>query len=112
MKGFDKVTFIIETTGNSDFFDCNIFGGQHLAGTFDSVIIKVIDRRSFCNASKIAAEILGVHTGNLGKSFQRNVIVVILGDIEKHIFHGSKSFERDVFKFVVFVKMFIDDDTQ
>ena len=88
MEGFDKVTFVIKSAGNRRFLDGNIFGGEHFAGAFDSIVIQIIYRSALCHASEIAAEIFGVHTCNFGQHIQTDIIVVVLGYIGKDIFDG------------------------
>ena len=67
VKGFYEVAFVIEAAGNSGFLDGDIFGGQHFTSAFDSIVIQIVNRGSFRNASEIAAKILGIHTGNFGE---------------------------------------------
>lgn len=88
VKCFDKVTFVIKTAGDSGFLDGNILCGQHLAGTFDPIIIQIVNRRAFRHAAEIAAEIFGIHSSNLGQTVKTDAIIIILGNIGKHIFNG------------------------
>lgn len=36
---FYEIAFIVKATGNSDFFNGNIFCRKHFTGTFDSIIV-------------------------------------------------------------------------
>ncbi len=88
MKCFDKVTFVIKTAGDGGFLDGNILCGKHLAGTFDSIIIQIVNRRAFRHAAEIAAEIFGIHSRDFGQTVKADAIIIILCDIGKHIFDG------------------------
>lgn len=78
MKCPDKVTFIIESAGDSRLFDGNIFGGQHFTGAFNAVIIQIVYGRASGHAAEVAAEIFGIHARYFGKSVQTDTIIVIL----------------------------------
>lgn len=88
VKSFDKVTFVIKTTGYGGFLDRDIFGREHFAGAFDPIIIQIIDGRAFRHAAEITAEIFGIHPRDPGKVVKADVIIIILCDIGKHIFDG------------------------
>ncbi len=88
MERLDKVTFVIKTTGNRGFLDGNVFRGQHLAGTFNAVVIEIIDRCALCHAAEITTEIFGIHSCDLSQTVKTDVIIIILRDIGKNIFDG------------------------
>lgn len=105
VKCFDKVTFVIKTAGDGGFLDGNILCGQHLTGAFDSIIIQIINWRAFRHAAEIAAEIFGIHSGNLGQTVKTDAIIIILGDIGKHIFNGIQVSCGLRILYIFFIKM-------
>lgn len=106
MEGLDKVTFIIETAGNGGFFYGNIFGGQHFAGTFDAVIIQVINGCPFCHAAKITAKVSGVHAGDPGQLIQGDIAGVVFCNVGQNILDGGKTLGRGDISGAFFVQMF------
>lgn len=87
VKCFDKVTFVIKTAGDSGFLDGNILCGQHLAGTFDPIIIQIVNRRAFRHAAEIAAEIFGIHSGDSGQAVQADAVIIIFRNISENVFN-------------------------
>ncbi len=87
MECFNKVTFVIKTTGNRGFLDGDVFRGQHFTGAFDTVIIQVIDGRAFRHAAEIAAEIFGIHSGDSGQAVQADAVIIIFRNISENVFN-------------------------
>ena len=82
MEYLYKVTFVIKTTRYSDFLNGDVFCGQHFTGAFNTIIIQIIDRGSVCDTSEVTTEIFWIHTGDFGKGFQGNVVMVIFGNVQ------------------------------
>jgi hypothetical protein len=107
MKGFDKVTFVIKTAGNSDLLNGNILGGQQLTGTFYPIVVQIVNGSTFRHAAKIPAEILGIHPGDPGKVLQADAAAVVFGNIGKHFLDRRKPLRRDCILPGIFIQMLI-----
>lgn len=105
MKGLDKVTLIIETAGNGGFFYGNILGRQHFAGTFDAVVIQVINGCPLGHAAEIAAEVPGIHAGDLGQLIQADIAGIIFRNIGQDIFYGGQTFGRGSVSVIFLIQM-------
>ncbi len=64
VESFDEVALVAEAAGNGYLFDGGIFGGQHLAGTFNTIVVEVIHGNALRHASEIPAEVFGIHSGD------------------------------------------------
>ena len=112
MKGFDKIAFIIKTTGNSGIADRDIFGGKHFAGAFNPVIVQVIDGGPSGHAAEIPAEIFWIHPCDFSQCVQADIMTVIFRDKREDFFEGIQpSRLRQIFR-IVFIKLLLQDNAE
>ena len=77
-KGFDKIAQIVESAGKARLGDRAAADPKHPAGTVDTVHIEIINRAALGISFKKAAEISGVHSGDLCQLLKGNGVGIIL----------------------------------
>lgn len=112
MKCLNKIALVIKTAGNGSLFNGNVFRGKHFTGTFDPVVIQIINRGSLSHAAEIPTEVFGVHASDFRQTVEADVIIIILGDIGKDIFNGIKLLGGFGVCFVFLIKMVFEDNAK